>query len=253
MDDAAVVRELHGDIGACERDAAKHLVAVRELGGLGLQELAPRRSVVIKIGDVDDGAMIERRRRHDAVVGIDAPGVRGPGGKAGDRRACDCRDRGERLATKAHRADVLEIVEACDLARRMAVERECEFVARDAAAVVGHPDAPHTPLFELYFDRAGAGIDGVLEQFLEHRGGPFDDLAGGDLVDQEVGERTDRGHARHEVVTQAVIIVDRWPVVGRNSSRGRRGRWRWPTESAIIGSLAKRGAGLGAGIARDWT
>jgi hypothetical protein len=34
----------------------------------------------------------------------------------------------------------------------------------------------------------------VFQQFLEHRGGSFDDLAGGDLADQEVGQRFDDAH-----------------------------------------------------------
>ena len=69
----------------------------------------------------------------------------------------------------------------------MALECEREFVARDSAAVVGHADATHAALLELHLDRARAGIDRVLEHLLEHRGRAFDYLAGGNLVDQQVG------------------------------------------------------------------
>ena len=43
---------------------------------------------------------------------------------------------------------------------------------------------------ELDVDACGARIDGVLEQLLDHGRGPLDDLAGGDLADQRVGQRT---------------------------------------------------------------
>src|SRR3989442_9671485 len=36
----------------------------------------------------------------------------------------------------------------------------------------------------------------VLEQLLEHRRGPLDHLAGGDLAHQEIGQDADRWHAK---------------------------------------------------------
>ncbi len=74
----------------------------------------------------------------------------------------------------------------------MAFQGQREFVLGDAGAVVGDPDAPHAALFELHVDGRRAGVHGVFEHFLEHRGGPFDDLAGGDLIDEVVGEEVDR-------------------------------------------------------------
>jgi hypothetical protein len=83
----------------------------------------------------------------------------------------------------------LQVVEAGDLAGGVALEGQRQLVLGDAAAVVGHPDAPHAALFELHVDGRRAGVHGVFEHFLEHRGGPFDHLAGGDLVDEVVGRR----------------------------------------------------------------
>jgi hypothetical protein len=40
-------------------------------------------------------------------------------------------------------------------------------------------------------DARGAGIDGVFDQFLGSAGRSFDDLAGGDLVDQRFGQQLD--------------------------------------------------------------
>jgi hypothetical protein len=41
-------------------------------------------------------------------------------------------------------------------------------------------------------DARGAGVEAVLDQLLGDRGGTFHHLAGGDLVDQLVGQDTDR-------------------------------------------------------------
>jgi hypothetical protein len=79
-----------------------------------------------------------------------------------------------------------------DLAGGMPLQRQREFVGRDAAAVVATSDAAHAALLDAQFDRRGARVDRVLEQFLDDRCGPLDDLAGGDLADQHVGERLDR-------------------------------------------------------------
>ena len=40
-------------------------------------------------------------------------------------------------------------------------------------------------LLDVDVDAAGAGIDGVFQQLLDDAGRPFDDLAGGDLVDDQ--------------------------------------------------------------------
>jgi hypothetical protein len=193
VDHAAVVGELQADVGARERDAAEHVVAVGELGGFGLEELPPRGGVVVEVGDVDHCALVERRRL-GLAPGLDAPGVARALGAAGDAGARHRGDGRQRLAAKPHRAHALEVVEGGDLAGGVALERERELVARDAAAVVGDADAPHAALLELHLDRARASIDRVLEYFLEHRGRALDHLAGGDLVDQQVGEAVDVGH-----------------------------------------------------------
>ena len=69
----------------------------------------------------------------------------------------------------------------------MAGQCERELVPGDAAAVVADADQLDAAFFELDQDRLAAGVERVLEQLLEHRGGAFDDFAGGDLADQEVG------------------------------------------------------------------
>ena len=93
---------------------------------------------------------------------------------------------------KPERADALEIVDARDLAGRMARQRERQFVALDAAAIVADTAQLRAAILDLDLDALGAGVEAVLDQLLEHRGGPFDDLAGGDLVNELLGKNADR-------------------------------------------------------------
>ena len=75
----------------------------------------------------------------------------------------------------------------------MAVDGEREIAMRHAAAVVGDADPPPAAAIGEDVDAAGAGIDGVFDEFLHHARGTFDHLAGGDAVDDLFGELAD-GH-----------------------------------------------------------
>jgi hypothetical protein len=58
----------------------------------------------------------------------------------------------------------------------------------------------------LHVDFRRPGIEAVLDQLLQHRGGPFHDFAGGDLADQKVGKGVD---ARHRAIIGAVGYTTR--------------------------------------------
>jgi len=192
----SVVAQREGDIGTGKRHAPQHLVAVGEFGGLGLEELAPRRGVEIQVGDLDHRAGGQRGGFDVGGIAAQAPGVGLRGMLAGNRDPGDRGDRGQRLAAEAVAGDALEVVEAADLARRMTRQRQRQVVGADAAAVVGDADQAHATFFELHVDARGAGIEAVFQQFLEHRGGAFDHLAGRYLADQEVRQRLDDSHGR---------------------------------------------------------
>ncbi len=57
-----------------------------------------------------------------------------------------------------------------------------QFVGRDADAVVAHAAQLGAAFFDLDLDRAGARVETVLDQFLDHGRRALDDLAGRDLV-----------------------------------------------------------------------
>ena len=75
----------------------------------------------------------------------------------------------------------------------MAVDGERKIGMGHAAAVVGDADPPPAAAIGENVDAAGAGVDGVFDQFLDHARGTFDHLAGGDAVDDLFGELAD-GH-----------------------------------------------------------
>ena len=60
---------------------------------------------------------------------------------------------------------------------------ELEFVLGDAGAVVDHADEAEPAARRRNLDARRPGIERVFHQFLDDARGPFDDLAGGDLVD----------------------------------------------------------------------
>ena len=87
-------------------------------------------------------------------------------------------------------------------------DRQRQFVGGDAAAVVADADQAHAAFLQVDVDAARAGIERVLDQFLDHGRGPFDDLAGGDLVDQGVGELADRHGGERRVRRRRMLDGD---------------------------------------------
>ena len=75
----------------------------------------------------------------------------------------------------------------------MAADGEFEFGGTHAGAVVGYPQQALAAACRRNLDAGRARVDGVFDQFLGGTCGPFDDLTGGDLVDDGFGEQAD-GH-----------------------------------------------------------
>jgi hypothetical protein len=75
-----------------------------------------------------------------------------------------------------------------------------QFFGGDSAAVIDHADQFQPALHHLNIDARRARIDGIFHQLLHHACRPFDDLAGGDFVDQRLREDAD-GHDWGKVVS----------------------------------------------------
>ena len=106
----------------------------------------------------------------------------------------------------------------------MALEGEQSVVAHHAAAVVGDADEAAATGFNFDADAGGAGIEGVLQQLLDDGGGAVDDLAGGDLVGNLVGENADAAHAGSRIcASRCGELVQIWTPKGTGTeiARGR--------------------------------
>ncbi len=174
-----------------------HLDAAAQLGLTGLEELASGRDVEEQRGDVDGRAAGAGGRldRQDPATFEEHPGPLPRRRRRGELDLGDRGDRRQRLAAESQGGDLFEVGHRRDLARRVAVEGEESVVAVHAGAVVGDADAlPPTPL-EVDLEPRRPGVEGVLDQLLDHRRRPLHHLPGGDLRHQPVGQDLD---ARHE-------------------------------------------------------
>src|SRR5262249_26473112 len=157
-----------------------------ELRALGAHEFAPRGRIEEEIAHLDRRA---NRMRHrlglraaQRAIARDAPAVVVRGSSRGQGQARHRQEAPQRPAPNAERGDALETGEGSDLAGRVALERDRELVARDAAAVVAHLDPREAALLRLDLDAARAGIEAVLDQLLGDGSRALDDFAGRDLV-----------------------------------------------------------------------
>ncbi len=76
----------------------------------------------------------------------------------------------------------------------MALEREQRIVPHHAVAVVDDADQLASAGLDLDADSRSPRIQRILQQLLDHRGGPFDHLAGGNLIRHLVGKNADASH-----------------------------------------------------------
>ena len=80
----------------------------------------------------------------------------------------------------------------------MPLEREPRVVGVHPAAVVRDREPPDPAPLDLHVDARRPGVEGVLDELLDDRRRPLDDLARGDLVDQDVRENRDPRHGAGE-------------------------------------------------------
>ena len=194
VDELAVV--LEGDVQARlgEGDAGHDLADVPHLGRRRAEELAPHRRVPEEMANLDSrsgSAVPETDRLEIAAMAVDLRPERFPLGARLERHLGDAADRRQGFAAEAHGADAEEIVGAGELAGGVIGEGERQIGRVDAAAVVDEPDRLGAADFDIDIDAGRPGVEAVLEELLDDAGGPFDHLAGGDLVDHRHRQLTD--------------------------------------------------------------
>src|SRR5690242_1175332 len=84
----------------------------------------------------------------------------------------------------------------------MPAHRENSVLARHPASVVTDCDQRRAAAENLDADRVRARVEGIFDQLLDRRGGPFDNLAGRNLARDLLGQYVDYvlGHGEHESI-----------------------------------------------------
>ena len=193
---APVVVQPERDVRAGQGETPHRIDRVLELGALRPEEPPPGRNVVEEVPDVHRGSHRMTGRLRAARASPDPPAGRLAGGPRGEGEPGHRRDARERLAPEPEARDAEQVVGRCDLARRMALQREGEVRGPDPAPVVADPDPPRAAPFEVDRHRARARVQAVLDQLLDDRRGPFDHLPGRELARHFRREPGDRGRPR---------------------------------------------------------
>ncbi len=186
-------------LGIRQRVAGHDLLDVRGLGRRLLEELQPRGHVGKQVLHGHCGAPRRAHKRVLHLVAFGHPDECGRVAPLTSREQCHLRHRGdacEGLPAEPKGGQVPQILRGAELGGRVAQESHAHLVRRDAAAVILDPDQAPPSLPHLHPDIGRAGIQAVLDQFLDSGRGPLDHLAGGDLIGDFGCQDTDR-HGRH--------------------------------------------------------
>jgi hypothetical protein len=194
LDQLALVPDGKAHVGPRQRVAAHRLDAVRQLGGVGLQELAARRGGEEQLFHLHRGAGAARGGRSSPLrasskKALAASAVR-------DSRAIPTpSDGGQRLAAKAHGGHGFQVVQAGDLAGGVAAQRHGQLVGAmpqpsSSTAIRRTPPASRRTVICV-----APGVQRVVHQLAHHRGRALHHLAGGNLADEFVGQVADRARA----------------------------------------------------------
>ena len=180
-----VLDELEGDVRMGQGQMLHEAVHRRSLRTVLAHKLQPGGGVVKQVPDRDGGALRRTGGLHCAghtALQMEGGSLRRAGLAGEDVHPADGGDGGQGLAPEPQSADLPQVLLRPQLGGGVAQEGGGEFLRRDAAAVVRHPDHAHAAPADLHHHGRAAGVDGVFHQLLHHAGGPLHDLTGGDQV-----------------------------------------------------------------------
>ena len=142
---AAFVPHRKADVRPGQRVAPHGFQRMRELGGVGLEELAPGRGAEEQLAHFHRGAGGARGGLQFTAARVQPEGVGGVGGAAGQAEVGNAGDGGQGFAAEPHGAHTLQFRQITDLAGGVPFQGQGQLLRRDAAAIVLHGDAAHAP------------------------------------------------------------------------------------------------------------
>ena len=172
-------------VGMRERVMRDERSDVPEFRRLRLQEIAPRRHAVKKIGHADRRPRRQPLRVHAdkfSARKFDARSLFFLGRARLQQQARDRGDRRQRLAAKPERRDREQIVGRAQLRRRVPLKRQQRVVVNHPGPVVDHANHPLAARFHFHANRPRPRVQRVFEQFFHNGRGSLDHFARGDLV-----------------------------------------------------------------------
>jgi hypothetical protein len=200
LDDAPpAARQGESDVRVGQGELRRHPRDLRRLGGVGFQELPPRRQVVEEVVDLDYGSFGRGNfggRGDEPAVDMDLGSGVPASRAAAQHEMRHGGNRGQRFATKPERQNRRQVFRAPDLARRVPLDCERGVVRLHSLAVVLYANALLSTELDVNHDPVRAGVDRVFNQLLDDRRRTLDDLAGGNLVGEVRGEAGDSAHVR---------------------------------------------------------
>ncbi len=205
---ALLAREREGDIRPAHGEAAHHVADRLGLGAVGLEKFQPRGRCVEQVAHLDARALRQRRRLHVgffAGIDLDRPGVRLAGVTRRDQEPRDRPDGGQRLAAEAERVDRQQIV-VRQFRCGVALDCQRQIRARHAGAVIGDANEPPPAAVGDDLDAPRACIERVFDKLLHDARRTLDHLAGGDAVDDVLGELAD-GHRATQAAFDARYLA----------------------------------------------
>ena len=162
LDQFAVVPDRECHVGTDQRLAPYCVDAMRQLGCIGLQKLAPRRCGIEQFAHLDGGAAFARGGLQLAGAPVELPGVRIRCSARDQPHVCNRVDGRKCLAAKAQCADRFEVAQRRDLAGGVPAQRQRQFAAVDAGAVVLDRDQANAARLQPHRDRRRVGVKRVV-------------------------------------------------------------------------------------------
>ena len=181
---SSFAEDAEADLGISQRILFEHMVAMAYLGVAAFEKFEAGWYRAKEIAHGERRALRRGRcahRRDLSIAGADLRALCSLAMPAQQRDIRHSRDTGQRLPAKTERADMLQVVDLRHFTGSMTLQGQLQFIAGNAAAVVSHANELEPAIRQVNANLRSSGIDTILNEFFNNRGGPLNDLARGNF------------------------------------------------------------------------